>query len=482
MQYAPSEFNHDTPPRIMGSETEYTSGGLDRHEGTAKEQFCAAAVRSLKGTRDRYYDTWLPNGGKLYLEESDVIEYATPECLSAGQVMTHELAGEYAATRTMDDFLRSQQETGSTHPLYKRTGYAMVKRGDSAVLAPMSMGHHENYYWPASTSDNTLKLLSYLATRIVWSGTGMVDTRYQISQRADAVVFNDSYITQHGRKVSHYRNKDTHEPDSPTMRFEVRTGEGNMSQWAIKQKYAMTSLVMRLLEHRQFPESPLLKPKQLTDLMRSTSRTPFDAAHRLGMSALSHQKKIALAAVEFAITQPSLPPEELDAALEVLNVCTELEQAGSLNEDLSTVADRVDWAAKLMYMKSQGLEMRDIHSSNMTAVMYDLKWEDICRNGISRKWYRDKQPLVSEKDVRFALKTPPMTRALQRTRLITPSEHFRPDKIDWHEITYFSNEGKGMANTVQDKVLPAGTATLRVIKLPSPYLDDTLAAEGQMLY
>lgn len=79
MKYSSADFEHDTPPRIVGRETEYTTAAaacdLFRYIGDVPE---LADTVSVAGGRK----LWTPDGSKYYSDYDDIPEIAGPECLS----------------------------------------------------------------------------------------------------------------------------------------------------------------------------------------------------------------------------------------------------------------------------------------------------------------------------------------------------------------------------------------------------------------
>lgn len=413
------DFYHSTPPRIMGSETEYTTQGRISKSITSltpKKYF------QPRGQPVQESGLWLNNGGRLYVDAGEVLEYATPECATAQDVAGYERAGEIIARETAANL---NQKT------YKRSGYLPVISENELMMSDMSVGHHENYLSPIETdsvsSDSCLfatqALSSYLATRPIWSGAGIVGPKsYGISQKGFDIVFPQEESTS-GNKYA-YNNIDD--------RLEIRCGEGNMSEWAIVQKFAYTSLVLRLIEHEQFPEGLVIdEGSRGATLHRLSSPNSFYDYE----FATHHQKALARFALDFAIEQPEIPEEEITAAQEILTACDNV--ATYLNEPsaLELIHDRIDWAAKLSHMHTKGLESKEIHSRNLTAVMHDLKWEDIDERGPSRRWYDVHQPPQFDAHFRKqALVTPPITRARARVEVLQRPNLF-PYQVDWNKIT-----------------------------------------------
>ncbi len=423
MKYTNGDFQYATPPRIMGSESEFTTR-FTSFGSSLQDRIDPRLV--AHSTLRNFDNIWLKNGGRVYRDYGGLIEYATPECLNAHSVALYEKAGEQVVAHVGDeiecgDEPASMPMSFRQAAVYKRTGYADVAIDGKPVLKPMSAGHHENYYFGMTLDELTSSsmamrfLHTYLATRIVWSGTGLVGPQgYSISQKADSINFQGSSRTEHGDKVAlDYKSG---------QRLEIRTGEGNMSSWAVVQKFALTSLVLRLIEHGKLPSHVLLDPRTENNAYRLAATKPRAGLPASGgaMSALQIQIDIAQAALDFADTQPTVPREETEAAQAIITTCYDADAVLSGDKDLSAISDRVDWAAKLDKMRSQGISLEEASSKNTKAVAYDLSWEDINPYSTSARWYRKHQkPVFYGSDIHRALATPPPTRAKKRTHAIS---------------------------------------------------------------
>ena len=435
MSYTTDDFIHNTPPRIMGSETEYTMQQECITRNTKVLDSLNPAKFLCKFSPDSENSIWLKNGARLYVDYGDLCEYATPESTTAHEVCAHERAGEITV----------QQVTTTSNPgndkVYKRTGYDDVYGDDGTqILSSNSAGHHENYYTPLAQTTEKLyaisALHSYLATRPIWSGAGMVgEFGYLISQKADAINYESkSNAVDHGNKMPHRLGANN--------RLEIRTGEGNMSDWAIIQKFAMTSLILRLIEHGRFPHHLIPRTRQTepTQLMRYLSYNP-SASFQIGdyeMTAAQHQKQLAEHAYDFAMEHiTDIPVEEVTAAEEVLEACRQIDLVHDHSLPLHAIADRIDWAAKLLFLHDKGIYDSQIKSANLDAVMFDLRWEDISKRGISRLWYAKYQkPLLKPAEINRAEYTPPATRAATRVKLVREAidRCERTSLVDWNTI------------------------------------------------
>ena len=421
----------------MGSETEYTTaitGSLDRRVDPDKVL--------------HYEDPdnlWLKNGARLYIDHGRVIEYATPECSSGFEVMLQERVGEHVVRelgdiviREIDPEFADLMESEPRTPVYKRTGYADVRKTDepsTSLMSPnLSTGHHETYQTTLTRSQlesgNGYHLLNaYLSTRIVWSGTGLVSTLgYELSQKAPGINFSGSSPTRHGDKMP-YRFKGD-------GLLEIRLGEGNMSDWAIATKFDMTSLVLRMMEHGISLRNVDLRNKQENVAFRTASTNPLAMIPTESgrLDAIDIQCMIAEEAILFG-EKHGAPRHEIQAAENVLKACYDVQAFLTHQDSIDTVSDRIDWAAKLHKLYSRGIGLGQISCANLIAVAYDLSWEDLSPHGSARRWYAKHQPdRVTEPKIKRTFNQPPEGRASSRVALL--QEHSGEIRsVEWDYIT-----------------------------------------------
>lgn len=424
----------------MGSETEYTTGLSGSLIDRVDERYVS------------YYndenELWMKNGARLYVDYGKLVEYATPECTSGQMVLLHERIGQLVVRNVGDiivsvdgfDPLTDDLQISSKQlPTYKRTGYGLVTmgEGDDTIekTNELSTGHHETYQTGLNAEDldaNSNFLYAYLATRIVWSGAGMVTADgYQLSQKADAIDFRDGNdLVAHGHKIP-YRYKGA-------GLIELRTGEGSMSDWAIVQKFDMTSLIFRMIEHGDMPDSDLVMSGFESSAFKAASRNPLAAVPSDAelLDAVDVQRIIAEHALGFAERKEiNVPRQEVNAAREVIKACQQIHAYYFDDADLSTISNRIDWAAKLDKLRSRGIDLGKATCSNLVAVAYDLSWEDTARDGMAARWYRSRQKnIFSENDARRNAMVPPSVRARSRVELIDSYES-EIRRVEWDTVT-----------------------------------------------
>lgn len=171
----------------------------------------------------------------MYLD-SATLEYATPECRTPTETTLHERIGELIVNDTVQQIGRWRDVP--TPKVYKRGGYITVS-GDSRgapLLRETSIGHHENY----SSRSNLMQM-------------GQYDL-----ERDPAFRFMNTFLVlrklhrrgRNGRRRSFFLSRKNPEPSITVLskvarcigkkkpfqqkedRLEIRTGEGNKSDWA----------------------------------------------------------------------------------------------------------------------------------------------------------------------------------------------------------------------------------------------------------
>lgn len=434
------QHTHDpTAPRLMGSETEYTT----RFSGSLDSRVKPSLVSHYAGPDA----LWLNNGARMYIDYGGLAEYATPECSSGSELLRQERIGEYHMRKIGDVIIRTLEPEfadlvaePSHSPVYKRTGYARIVEEDPDGSVSVihrdteSAGHHETYQTSLDLTElNTSHLLkSYLATRAVWSGPGLVAERgYELSQKSKALNFYGNSRTAHGEKQL-YRHKGS-------GLVEIRSGEGSMSDWVIRNKFDMTSLVLRMIESGVMLPSLSIQVHRENVSLQTTSAAPLamQPTESGRYSAVDMQRIIAEEALIFA-EKHGAPQHEIISAREVLQACLDVDAYLKGDTDISTISNRIDWAAKLHKIQSRSIAMGDITCKNLVAVAHDLSWEDIGPESSARRWYRKHQPdSLTDRDIKIAMTARPRGRAANRVDIINHYD-LRVRGVDW-DIIYIAD-------------------------------------------
>ncbi len=232
--------------RIFGVETEYgvtcTFHGQRRLSPDEVARYLFRRVVSW----GRSSNVFLRNGSRLYLDVGSHPEYATPECDSITDLVTHDKAGERILEGLLVDADHRLREEGIAGDIY------LFKNNTDS--AGNSYGCHENYLVSRHTDFGRLTdiLTPFLVTRQMICGAGKVlqtshGAVYCVSQRADHVWEVVSSATTRSRPIINTRD----EPHADAERFRrlhVIVGDSNMSETTMLLKVGATDLVLRMVE------------------------------------------------------------------------------------------------------------------------------------------------------------------------------------------------------------------------------------------
>jgi proteasome accessory factor A len=394
-------------------------------------------------------DLVLSNGARFYNDHAHP-EYSTPECTTLRQIVAHEKAGE----RIMAECARRRNLKLTDH-----TEVRLFK--NNTDFSGHSYGCHDNYLIRRDLPWDELVagVLPFLITRQIFAGAGKLGIEaesagmepgvFQISQRADFFQTLVSIDTMNKRPLVNTRDE-PHADPSRYRRFHVIIGDSNMSEWATALKVGTTALVLGLIERGEAPPLEIAQPVNAT---KSISR---DQAYDW-IIELSDGRKISAIDVQrlylkAAQRQQSGDPENSWLLGEWENVLNDLER------DVSTTADRVDWAAK-KFLLASFREEEKLSWDDPWLQSIDLEYHNIQPDqGLFHELQRggSMRSLVSEKEIKDAIFSPPeTTRAWFRGRSVARFNH-AISAIQWDEIA-FSDGQKS-----------------RVVSLPEPGGDERL--------
>ncbi|MGF1657374.1 MAG: proteasome accessory factor PafA2 family protein [Verrucomicrobiales bacterium] len=469
--------------RIVGIETEYgclvTSNEAAPQHGSWPGRVRDYAFKQAKlGALDQHYrgheeppgnGGFLINGGRLYLDMGH-LEYSTPECLGPRDLAAWEMAGELLVQETVRNMGAVDEVSFIKNNIDHHTN--------------ATFGCHENYLirrYSAFRPGSTEALLSFLATRSIFSGSGRVgvvtdyptlfemdggsEPRFQITQRADFIV-NDIYQwVQFNRAIINARD----EPLSDFQRFQrlhLLMGDANMSPFASALKVGSTCLVLSCLEMGLLPANvALLDPVQS---IRHVSR---DASRKWEVDVVGDRKTTAMevqfAFLELAESELRGADADLDWALVAWRQVLEM-----LPEPPEHGLGLIDWATKewllKQFLQAEGTDWNDPRLASL-----DLEYHHICPSR-SLHWmvpvsedlekFRDDTLAQAEKAVRLP---PSNTRAKGRALAV---ETARDSQNSGYVINWdgFSIEG--------NSYLPMGDPFLTYVKELRQLLAETHSA------
>ena len=258
--------------RITGLETEY--GCLI--QPPAQPQDILPRVRDWLFDNDRYglidlhdrdWDEpagnggFLFNGGRVYIDMGH-LEYCTPECASAMDVVRYDRAGDLLL-----------QEAVRALRLQDKVSFI---RNNVDHYTGATFGCHENYSLDRKAplhEANVLSLLGFLTLRVLFTGAGRVGSirpsrfrgemiqreqpaLFQISQRADYIQNDFFEWVQHNRAIINTRDEPLADPRQ-YRRLHLIHGDSNVLPATVFLKVGTTRLMLDLLDADELPQITL---------------------------------------------------------------------------------------------------------------------------------------------------------------------------------------------------------------------------------
>src|SRR5882724_10592713 len=346
--------------RITGLETEY--GCLI--QPPAQPQDVLPRIRDWLFENDRYglidlhdrdWDEpagnggFLFNGGRIYIDMGHM-EYCTPECASAMDVVRYDRAGDLLL-----------QEAVNALRLQDKVSFI---RNNVDHYTGATFGCHENYSLDRKAplhEKNVLSLLAFLTLRVLFTGSGRVGSirpsrfrgevvqreeaaLFQISQRADYIE-NDFYEwVQHNRAIINTRDEPLADPRK-YRRLHLLHGDTHVLPSALYLTIGATRLMLDLIEDDDLPVVGLADAVATLRSLSHGFRPPWrvalqngnegDAVEVLGRFRERAKKRFAGR------------DEETD---HILALWARVEKG--LAEDLPSLVGLVDWVTKLHLLEA----------------------------------------------------------------------------------------------------------------------------------
>jgi proteasome accessory factor A len=416
--------------RIFGVETEYgltcTFRGQRRLSPDEVARYLFRGVVSW----GRSSNAFLRNGGRLYLDVGSHPEYATPECDSVVDLVTHDKAGERIVEGLLVDADRRLREEGIAGDIY------LFKNNTDS--AGNSYGCHENYLVPRHEDMGRLTgiLTPFLVTRQLICGAGKVlptprGTVYCLSQRADHIWEGVSSATTRSRPIINTRD----EPHADAERFRrlhVIVGDSNMSETTMLLKVGSTDLVLRMIEGGAvLPEMMLDNPvRAIREVSHDvTGRSRVRLANGREMSALEIQYEYLIHARDFTSTHGLNAVSK--RVLEMWERTLDAIETGNLDK----IAREIDWVTKYQLIERYRAR-HDLPLSAPRIAQLDLAYHDV-RRGRGLYYLLQRNGAVDrvtrDLDIFEAQSIPPQTtRAKLRGEFIRRAqERGRDVTVDW---------------------------------------------------
>ena len=416
--------------RIFGLENEYGVTCTLRGQRRLSPDEVARYLFRRVVSWGRSSNVFLENGARLYLDVGSHPEYATPECDSITDLVTHDKAGE----RILESLVHSAESRLRDEGI-RGVVYLFKNNTDSAGN---SYGCHENYL--TSRRDDFAHyaqvLIPFFVSRQIYSGAGKVlqtprGAMFCLSQRAEHIWEGVSSATTRSRPIINTRD----EPHADAERFRrlhVIVGDSNMSEYATYLKVGATSILLRMLEE----PGVVLRDLTLEDPIRAireishdiSCRRPVRLANGREATALEIQKEYLSRALRYA-EQRGLPAEE-SRALEMWQHCVE-----GIEKDPLSLETECDWVIKHRLVESFR-ERHRLPLGHPKIALLDLQYHDVNRSrGV---FYLTQQAeradrMTTDEAIDHAMEHPPQsTRARLRGEFIRRAKERRRDfTVDW---------------------------------------------------
>src|SRR5947207_9023812 len=286
--------------RIFGVETEYGLTCSFRGQRRLSPDEVARYLFRGVVSWGRSSNVFLRNGSRLYLDVGSHPEYATPECDSVIDLVTHDKAGERILEGLVADAGRRLRAEGIGGDIY------LFKNNTDS--AGNSYGCHENYLVPRHQDLGRLTgaLTPFLVTRQMICGAGKVlqtprGTVYCVSQRAGHIWEGVSAATTRSRPIINTRDE-PHADAERYRRLHVIVGDSNMNEATTLLKVGSADLVLRMIENgvtfRDLSlENPIRAIREISHDLTGTRAVRLAAGR--SASALEIQREYYGRAVDF---------------------------------------------------------------------------------------------------------------------------------------------------------------------------------------
>jgi len=416
--------------RIYGLENEYGVTCTFRGQRRLSPDEVARYLFRRVVSWGRSSNVFLKNGARLYLDVGSHPEYATPECDSLVDLVTHDKAGERTLEGLLMDAERRLREEGIAGDIY------LFKNNTDS--AGNSYGCHENYLVGRHGEFSRLAdvLIPFLVTRQLICGAGKVlqtprGAVYCVSQRAEHIWEGVSSATTRSRPIINTRD----EPHADAERFRrlhVIVGDSNMNEVTTLLKIGTVDLVLRMIESgviiRDLTlENPIRAIREVSHDI--TGRRRVRLANGREASALEIQREYYEKAADFLARRGADPVTE--RVLELWGRTLTAVETG----DLDLVDREIDWVTKYLVIERYRGKY-DLPLSSPKVAQLDLAYHDVNRERglyylLERKGAVHR--VCNDLAIFEAKSVPPQTtRARLRGEFIKRAQEKRRDfTVDW---------------------------------------------------
>jgi proteasome accessory factor A len=416
--------------RIFGLENEYGVTCTLRGQRRLSPDEVARYLFRRVVSWGRSSNVFLANGARLYLDVGSHPEYATPECDSILDLVTHDKAGERILEQLLVAAEQRLREEGIRGIIY------LFKNNTDS--AGNSYGCHENYLTSRRDdfSHYAEVLIPFFVSRQIYSGAGKVlqtarGAMFCIAQRAEHIWEGVSSATTRSRPIINTRDE-PHADAERYRRLHVIVGDSNMSEYATFLKVGATSILLRMLEDPSFVlrdmtlENPIRAIREISHDL--TGKRTVRLANGREASALDIQREYLSRAQRYADTK-GLTPLEM-RALGMWEHCLE-----GLETDPFSLDRECDWVIKHKLIESYCAK-HDLPLSHPRVSLIDLQYHDVNRErGLFYK-LQDRgmvDRVTTDEAIDEAVDVPPQTtRARLRGEFIRRAKERKRDyTVDW---------------------------------------------------
>ncbi|MBS4100654.1 Pup--protein ligase [Tsukamurella paurometabola] len=416
--------------RIMGIETEFgVTCTFHGHRRLSPDEIARYLFRRVVSW-GRSSNVFLQNGSRLYLDVGSHPEYATAECDSVLQLVTHDKAGERVLEDLLLDAEQRLQDEGIGGDIY------LFKNNTDS--AGNSYGCHENYLVGRVGEFSRIAdvLLPFLVTRQLICGAGKVlltpkNATYCLSQRAEHIWEGVSSATTRSRPIINTRDE-PHADAEKYRRLHVIVGDSNMSETTTMLKVGTAHLVLEMIEAGvQFRDFSLDNPiRAIREVSHDTTgRHEVRLAGGRQAGALDIQREYYAKAVDYLATRE--PDEQLSRVVDLWGRTLDAVET----QDFSGVDTEIDWVIKRKlfqrYLDKYSMDLSDPKIAQLDLAYHDIKrgrgvFDVLQRRGMAAR-------VTTDEAVDAAVKNPPeTTRAKLRGDFITAAQAAGRDfTVDW---------------------------------------------------
>jgi proteasome accessory factor A len=416
--------------RIFGLETEYGVTCTYRGQRRLSPDEVARYLFRRVVSWGRSSNVFLRNGARLYLDVGSHPEYATPECDSVTDLVTHDRAGERILEGLLVDAEKRLHDEGIAGEIY------LFKNNTDS--AGNSYGCHENYLVSRHGEFGRLAdvLIPFLVTRQLICGAGKVlqtprGAVFCLSQRAEHIWEGVSSATTRSRPIINTRDE-PHADAERYRRLHVIVGDSNMNEVTTLLKVGSADIVLRMIEAgvvmRDLTlENPIRAIREVSHDI--TGRRKVRLANGKEASALEIQQEYFSKAADFVDRRGG------DAtAKRVVELWGRVLHAVE-GSDFPSVDREIDWVTKLRVIEAYQRK-HDLPLAHPRVAQMDLAYHDLRRNRgmyalLEKRGQVDR--VANDIEIFEAKETPPQTtRARLRGEFIRHAQEKRRDfTVDW---------------------------------------------------